>query len=174
MDGNRSDRRKSKFVYKKSKRTNNQKRWKDENLRRQRNKIKKVMKLIVYTDGWSRGNPWNSGIGVYITDSDWQEIEKRYKNLGIKTNNEAEYLGALYGIRRAIELGGKEIVLYMDSRLVIKQLSGEWKIKKHELKKIHWDIIALVTEFPGKVSYNWVRREDNTEADRLANIAMDE
>ena len=132
------------------------------------------MELIVYTDGGSRGNPWISGIWVYITDSEWQEIEKRYKNLGIKTNNEAEYLGAFYGIRRAIELWATEIKLYMDSRLVIKQLSGEWKIKKHELKKIHADIITLVTDFSGKVSYNWVRREDNTNADRLANLAMDE
>ncbi|USN58166.1 MAG: ribonuclease HI family protein [Candidatus Peribacteria bacterium] len=91
------------------------------------------MKLKIYTDGGSRGNPGVSGIGVYITDEAGKEIEKRYKYLGTKTNNEAEYLGAYYGIQRGIELGATEIQLYMDSKLVISQLSGVWKIKKEEL-----------------------------------------
>ena len=131
------------------------------------------MKLKIYTDGWSRGNPGIAGIGVYITDTRGTEIEKRYKSLGTKTNNEAEYLGAFYGIKRGIELGAKEIELYMDSKLVISQLSGEWKIKKDELKIIHNDILSQVTKAGVKLTYNWVRREDNKEADRLSNVAMD-
>lgn len=132
------------------------------------------MKLIVYTDGWSRGNPWISWIWVYIKDEKWKEVEKRYKNLWVKTNNEAEYLWAYYGIKRAIELWASEINLYMDSKLVISQLSWEWKIKKEELKSINDDIQKQIKNSWIKLTCNWVRREDNKEADRLSNVAMDE
>lgn len=131
------------------------------------------MKLKVYTDWWSRWNPWISWLWVYITDKNWNEIEKRYKNLWIKTNNEAEYLWAYYWIKRAIELWALEVELFMDSNLVIRQLSWEWKIKKEELKKIQEDILSLINKSKLKMSYNWIRREDNKEADRLSNIAMD-
>lgn len=132
------------------------------------------MKLKVYTDWGSRGNPGNAWLGVYITDENGKEVEKRYKSLWVKTNNEAEYLGAYYGIKRAIELWAKQIELYMDSQLVISQLSWEWKIKKDELKKIHSDIVWEIWQAWVKVIYNWIRREDNKEADRLSNVAMDE
>lgn len=132
------------------------------------------MKLNVYTDWWSRWNPWISWIGVLIKDLNWNEVEKRYKNLWIKTNNEAEYLWAYYWIKRAIEIWASEIYLYMDSNLVIKQLSWEWKIKKEELKNIYKDIYYLIDNSKIKIFYNWIRREDNKEADRLSNVAMDE
>ena len=131
------------------------------------------MKLNVYTDGWSRGNPWESWIWVYITDTTWKEIEKRYKYLWIKTNNEAEYLWAYFWIKRAIELRATEIDLYMDSNLVIKQLSWDWKIKKDELKKIWQDIQEIVKKTNIKVNFTWIPREKNIQADRLSNIAMD-
>jgi len=132
------------------------------------------MKYKVYTDWGSRGNPWMSGLWVYITDMEGKEIEKRYKNLWIKTNNEAEYLWALYWIKRAVELWAKEVDLYMDSKLVISQLSWEWKIKKDELKIINTDILDIVKKSKLKVTYNWIRREQNKDADRLSNVAMDE
>jgi ribonuclease HI len=132
------------------------------------------VKLKVYTDWWSRGNPGNAGLGVYIVDENGMEIEKRYKNLWIKTNNEAEYLWAYFWIKRAIELWATAIELYMDSKLVISQLNWEWKIKKDELRVIHADIKKLLTGSKVKMTYNWVRREDNIQADRLSNIAMDE
>jgi ribonuclease HI len=132
------------------------------------------MQLKVYTDGWSRWNPWNAGIWVYIVDLEWNEIEKRYKSLWVMTNNEAEYFWAYFWIKRAIELWGLEIYLHMDSNLVIKQLSWEWKIKKEELRKINNDIIDIIKESEVKVFYNWIRREQNKEADRLSNVAMDE
>ena len=132
------------------------------------------MRLKVYTDGWSRGNPGIAGIWVYITDITGIEIEKRYKNIGTKTNNEAEYLWAYYGIKRAIELGGTDLELFMDSKLVIEQLSGNWKIKKPELKVINDDIWELIHTSGIKIVYNWIAREKNTQADRLSNVAMDE
>ncbi|MBF0913725.1 ribonuclease HI family protein [Candidatus Gracilibacteria bacterium] len=132
------------------------------------------MKLKVYTDGGSRGNPGSAGLGVFITDEFGKSLEKRYKSLGIKTNNEAEYLGAFYGIKRAIELGATELDLFMDSNLVINQLSGNWKIKKDELKILNQDILKLISDNSLKISFNWIEREKNKEADRLSNIAMDE
>ncbi|MCK9272301.1 ribonuclease HI family protein [Candidatus Gracilibacteria bacterium] len=131
------------------------------------------MKLKVFTDGGARGNPGISGIGVYITDENNNPVEKRYKGLGIKTNNQAEYLGALNGIQRAIELKAKEIELYMDSQLVVNQLSGIFKIKNQELAEIKLEIQKAINTWGGKISFYHIPREKNKEADRLSNIAMD-
>jgi len=129
------------------------------------------MKLKVFTDWWSRWNPWNSWLWVYITDEFWKEVEKRYKNLWIKTNNEAEYLWAYFWIKRAIELWATKIDLYMDSKLVIEQLDWKWKIKKDELRVINNDIKELIKNID--ITYNWIKREENKHADRLSNVAMD-
>lgn len=131
------------------------------------------MKLKVYTDWGSRWNPWIAGLWVYISDENWKEIEKRYKNLWLRTNNEAEYLWAYYWIERAIQLWATEIELFMDSSLVINQLSWNWKIKKQELKEINEDIIKLIKNNNIKIKYTWIAREFNKEADRLSNVAMD-
>lgn len=132
------------------------------------------MKLLkVYTDWGSRWNPGESWIGVYITNSKNQELEKRYKYLWKKTNNEAEYLWAYYGIQRALEIWATDIELFMDSKLVIQQLSGDWKIKKKELKSIFNDIQKILTESWISIKYIWIEREKNKEADRLSNVAMD-
>jgi len=79
-------------------------------------------------------------VGVYITDVTGKPLEKRHKYLGVATNNIAEYMGALLGIARAIELGATEIELRMDSQLVVEQLSGNYKVKNPELKKIYSEI----------------------------------
>lgn len=132
------------------------------------------MKLKVYTDWGSRWNPGSAWLWVFITDEFWKSLEKRYKSLWIKTNNEAEYLWAFYGIKRAIELWATELDLFMDSNLVINQLSWNWKIKKDELKILNQDILKLISDNSLKISFNWIEREKNKEADRLSNIAMDE
>jgi ribonuclease HI len=111
---------------------------------------------------------------VYITDELGNKIEGRYKYLGVATNNQAEYQGALFGIRRGIELGATEIELRMDSNLVIEQLSGNFKIKNPELKVIFMEIQNMITAWGGKICFTHVRREYNEEADRLSNVAMDE
>ncbi len=132
------------------------------------------MILNVYTDGWSRWNPWNSGIWVYITDENNFEVEKRYKNLWIKTNNEAEYTWAYLWIKRAIEWWATNINLFMDSDLVVKQLSWVWKIKKDELRVINQEILQMIKQNNVLVKFNWIPREQNKEADRLSNVAMDQ
>lgn len=131
------------------------------------------MKLKLYTDGGSRWNPGPAGIGAYITDEHDVELEKRYKYLGVKTNNEAEYTAAYLWIKRCIELWATEIFLYADSDLVIKQLSWVWKIKKAELWVINNEIKKLIQDANVKVHFSWIPREKNTHADRLSNVAMD-
>lgn len=131
-------------------------------------------KLKIYTDWWSRWNPGNAWIWVYITDNEWNEVEKRYKNLWVKTNNEAEYTAVLLAITRAVELGGKDIDLFSDSSLVINQLNWNWKVKEDRLKEFKNDIVNLIKDNNLKVSFNWIRREENKEADRLSNVAMDQ
>lgn len=131
------------------------------------------MKLIIYTDWWARWNPWNSWAWVYITDKDGKTIEKRYQNLWIKTNNEAEYTAVYLAIKRAAELGSNEVNLFSDSSLVVNQLSWNRKIKEERLKLIKDDIEVIIKENKLKVCFTWIRREDNKEADRLSNVAMD-
>lgn len=131
------------------------------------------MKLKIYTDGGARWNPWNAWIWVYITDENWNEIEKRYKNLWVKTNNEAEYTAVCLALNRAVELWSKEIDLFSDSSLVVNQLSWNRKIKEERLKIFKTDIEKIIKDNKLKICFTWIKREDNKEADRLSNVAMD-
>jgi ribonuclease HI len=131
------------------------------------------MKYIVYTDGGARWNPGYAGCGVYITDSWWKAIERRFKFLGIATNNIAEYTAALLWIQRAIELWANDIELRADSKLVIEQLSWNYKVKNEELKKIFLQIQDTLDSWKGNISFIHIFREQNIEADRLSNVAMD-
>ena len=132
------------------------------------------MKLIVYTDWGSRGNPGPSGCGIFITDLHGKPVERRHKYIGHATNNIAEYTAAFLGISRAIELGGSSIELRADSKLVIEQLAGRYKIKNSELKKVYTQIQDKIGQWGWKIAFIHVYREDNIEADRLSNVAMDE
>ncbi|EKE29944.1 MAG: ribonuclease H [uncultured bacterium (gcode 4)] len=131
------------------------------------------MNLRVYTDGWARWNPWSAWLWVFITDTSWSPVEKRYKSLWVKTNNQAEYLGAYNWIERAIGLWATEIELYMDSELIVKQLKWEYKTKNPELKEIQKEIQDMLLKWWWKLTVTHIRREQNKEADRLSNIAMD-
>ena len=129
--------------------------------------------LHVYTDGGSRGNPGNAGCGIFITDSEGNPIEKRFKSIGIATNNIAEYTAILLGISRAIELGAGNIEVFADSQLAIEQLAGNYKVKNPELKKIFTSIQSLLADWGGDIHFTHIPREKNKEADRLSNVAMD-
>lgn len=106
-------------------------------------------------------------------DDKWNPIEKRHKYIGHATNNIAEYTAAFLGITRAIELGAIEIELRADSQLVIEQLSWRYKIKNAELKKIYAQIGESIGKWWGNIVFTHVFREQNLEADRLSNVAMD-
>lgn len=135
-------------------------------------------KLIICTDGGSRGNPGPSAIGVVIKNTDENIIKKYGEFLGEKTNNEAEYEAVIFALKKAKALFGKEaakkteINIKMDSELVKKQLSGEYKIEEERLFPYFIKIWNLKIDFK-KVEFQHIPREQNKEADKLVNEALD-
>lgn len=130
-------------------------------------------KIIIYTDGGSRGNPGDAAIGVVIGDKEYGEC------IGKATNNVAEYSAVIFGLKKAKQLFGKdecadaEIEVRADSELVVKQMNGEYKIKEEELQKLFIEIWNLKTDF-GKVTFHHISREENKLADKMVNKALDE
>ena len=129
--------------------------------------------LIVSTDGASRGNPGPAGYGVSIVERDGTIVEELAKGIGVTTNNVAEYTAALEGLRKAAELGADDVLLRSDSRLLIEQLSGRYRVKNPTLQRLHAEVRSVAKRF-SRVRYEHVRREGNKEADRLANLGVDE
>lgn len=133
------------------------------------------MKLIIFTDGASRGNPGHASYGFTISDGDGKLLHEEGKYIGIATNNVAEYTGVLEALKTIQEKYNKKplnIELYADSKLVAEQLSGRYKIKSPHLKPIIEKIRILAMELGG-VMYTHVPREKNKAADTLANLALD-
>lgn len=133
------------------------------------------MGLIIYTDGASRGNPGPASYGFTISEGKGKVLYEEGKYIGITTNNVAEYTAVLEALRYIKEnLAGKDLVLnfFADSKLVVEQLSGRYKIKSLHLKLLIEEIKLLSLELGG-VIYAHVPREKNTTADRLANQALD-
>jgi ribonuclease HI len=130
------------------------------------------MKLKIFTDGGARGNPGIAGYGVCIEDENKKKIFEEGKFLGIKTNNEAEYMG-LIGALSWVENNAPdaEIEINSDSQLLVRQMKGLYKVKAPHLK-ILW-ATALDLSFGKKIEYKEIRRELNSKADELANLAMD-
>ena len=128
--------------------------------------------MIVACDGASRGNPGPAGVGAQITDQGGVVLAEIAEGIGVATNNVAEYGAAIRGLERARELGAREVLLRSDSRLLIEQLEGRFKVKNPTLQQLHREARALASAFD-HVAYEHVRRELNTEADRLANLGVD-
>lgn len=126
-----------------------------------------------YTDGGSRGNPGPAGYGVRIEDGSGQLIEELYEALGVATNNVAEYRGLLAALRWARDHGVTSLRVRSDSELLVKQMKGIYRVKHPGLQPLHEEARQLARQV-GRVVYEHVRREQNAEADRLANKAMDE
>lgn len=131
-------------------------------------------KLIIYTDGGARGNPGPAAIGIAIyTIANTHEPIKTYgKYLGETTNNQAEYRALLAGLEFARKLGAKEVTCFMDSELVVKQLTGQYKIKEAGLKDLAMEAIRLKNSFD-LVEFKHIPREKNKLADQLVNEALD-
>lgn len=135
--------------------------------------IKTTEKLIVYSDGGSRGNPGPSATGYVVLNTDNTVLEEGGEYLGITTNNQAEYQAVLLGLQRAKELGAHEVDFRVDSMLIVNQMSGVYKVKNRDLWPIHERIKDLIAQF-SKVSFQHVRREFNTHADSMVNKILDE
>jgi len=123
-------------------------------------------------DGGSRGNPGPAGYGVRIEQAEGTVVELK-ASIGTCTNNVAEYHGLLAALRWATEHGVASLLVRSDSELLVKQMRGEYRVKNSGLQPLYEEARSLARHI-GTVRFEHVRRESNTEADRLANEAMDE
>ena len=135
-------------------------------------------KIIIYTDGGSRGNPGPAGMGVVVANEKGKMVKEYSGFLGVKTNNEAEYEAVIFGLKKIKALLGKEkiknteIEFRLDSQLIARQLNGEYKIEEERLLPLFIKIWNLKIDF-GPIKFSEIPREQNKEADRLTNEAMD-
>lgn len=129
--------------------------------------------LVLRVDGAARGNPGPAGIGVIIQDAKGQVLETYKLGIGRSTNNFAEYTALLEGLKLVSKKNPQSLTIFMDSELVVKQIKGEYKVKHPQLKTMFVQVNQLLRRFPRwKIEY--VPREQNRIADRLANEAIDE
>lgn len=130
------------------------------------------MKLVAHVDGGSRGNPGPAAVGVVVSDQSGAVLLEEGRVIGRATNNVAEYRALLLGIALASELGAGELELVGDSELIVKQVRGEYRVKDAGLRPLHAEVKAALAQFEGW-SIRHVRREQNADADRLVNEALD-
>ncbi|EFV14851.1 bifunctional RNase H/acid phosphatase [Segniliparus rugosus] len=133
------------------------------------------MRVVVEADGGSRGNPGPAAYGAVVLDSEGsgaRVLAQRAERIGRATNNVAEYRGLVAGLEAAKELGARRVAVRMDSKLVVEQMSGRWKIKHEDMRELASRAAALARGFD-EVSYTWVPREQNKRADALLNAALD-
>ncbi|OGZ46077.1 MAG: hypothetical protein A3J54_02520 [Candidatus Ryanbacteria bacterium RIFCSPHIGHO2_02_FULL_45_13b] len=136
-------------------------------------------KVIIYTDGGSRGNPGPAAFGYVIKDASGNLLKQYGEAMGKATNNEAEYQAVIAALKKTKQMLGKEklkhtyIEVRMDSELAVRQLSGVYKIENERLQPLFMEMWNLRVELGGKVSFIHVPREQNKEADRMVNEALD-
>jgi ribonuclease HI len=132
-----------------------------------------VKGVVAYIDGGSRGNPGPAGFGVRIEDHRGGLIAEFHGSLGIATNNVAEYKGLLAALAFLVHGRHHVALIRSDSELLIKQMRGEYRVKHPGLVPLHREALALASRLHA-VAYEHIRRAQNSKADRLANLAMDE
>jgi ribonuclease HI len=129
-------------------------------------------RLVVNVDGGARGNPGPAAVAAVISTPDGEVLEKHGERIGHATNNVAEYRALLVGLDRARSRGARDVELVCDSELVVRQVSGEYKVKDEVLHRLHKQVIRALAELDSW-SIRHVRREDNAAADDLVNAALD-
>ena len=130
-------------------------------------------RLIIHIDGASRGNPGEAGFGIYVTDSAGTPQAELFGYLGRASNNVAEYQALLHALRYALERGARRVEIRSDSELVVRQISGQYRVKHPDMLALNHQAKSLLARFE-HASLTHVRREANRDADRLANQALDE
>jgi probable phosphoglycerate mutase len=135
-------------------------------------------RLVVEADGGSRGNPGVAGYGALVRDpATGRVLVELAEPLGKASNNVAEYSGLLAGLRAVLDLDpGASVRVKMDSKLVVEQMSGRWKIKHEDMRRLALearDLCAEISDAGGSVDFEWIPREKNKDADALSNDAMD-
>ena len=130
------------------------------------------MKGRLFTDGGARGNPGPAAAAYVLEAEDGTVLDARGQAIGVATNNVAEYRALVAGLARASELGVRELEVVSDSELLVKQMTGEYRVKNHVLVELSVEAARIAREI-GRVRYKAVRREQNELADRLVNEALD-
>ncbi|MFY0570546.1 ribonuclease HI family protein [Archangium lansingense] len=129
--------------------------------------------LRLFSDGAARGNPGPAGAGAVLMDAEGRVVARLGKFLGVQTNNYAEYMGLLLGLKHARNLGAKELEVLADSELLIRQLQGRYQVKSPTLRPLYEEAVALLKHFP-RTKLTHVPREKNKAADEMSNRAIDE
>ena len=127
--------------------------------------------LEIYIDGGARGNPGPAGVGVVVLDGSGKKIRDVSKYIGEATNNIAEYSALLYGLEEALILRADEIKINLDSELVAKQITGEYRVKDPNIKPLFERAINMLKSFKN-FEVNHIDRSENKEADKLVNKAI--
>jgi probable phosphoglycerate mutase len=130
------------------------------------------VKTKLFTDGGARGNPGPAAYGYVLEAEDGTVLAAHGERIGVATNNVAEYRALIAGLEKAVELAVPEIEVVSDSELLVKQMTGEYRVKNEALQDLSTQASRLARQI-GKVSYTAVRREHNELADRLVNEALD-
>lgn len=129
-------------------------------------------KLIIHSDGASRGNPGKAGIGIVIFDGDGRKVEEISEYIGETTNNVAEYKSLITAAKRALEYGVKEVIFKVDSELIVKQIYHKYRVKAPHIIPLYRELQGMLVKFQ-----EWevihVPREENFCADALANMGID-
>ena len=132
-----------------------------------------MKRCVAYIDGGSRGNPGVAGYGVHVQDEGGVTVASLSENLGIRTNNFAEYSALIGALRYALANEYDGMRAYADSELMVRQINGVYKVKSPDLQPLFREAKALISKLKS-FSIDHVPREQNREADRLANLAMDD
>jgi ribonuclease HI len=128
--------------------------------------------FVAYADGASRGNPGPSAVGIVIYDGEGREVHRESRRIANGTNNEAEYRAAVAALEAVIGLGASRVELRMDSELVVRQLTGRYRVRNPRLKPLHGRLLDLRARLES-VTFRDIPRTDNRLADQLANQALD-
>ncbi len=129
-------------------------------------------KVTIYADGAARGNPGPASIGVVIKDESDDKVAEISNHIGMATNNQAEYLAIIAGLEKVISLGYKNVIVKADSELVIMQINGLYKIRNTALRPLYQKVVQLTGSLEN-VLLTYIPREQNADADALANRALD-
>ena len=131
----------------------------------------KTKRIVVFADGASQGNPGPSAIGAAIKDEQGKLITTISQPIGRATNNQAEYRAIITALEKAIGLGASQVDIRSDSELVVRQINGQYRVKNTSLKPLYQQVKRLQSQLAGFI-ITYIPRQENTEADNLANIAL--
>ena len=134
--------------------------------------ILSINKLIIHTDGAARGNPGPAAIGVTIKDETGKLVDTVSRRIGKATNNQAEYQAIIAGLEKAAKFGAREVKVFSDSELAVRQINGRYRVKNATLRELYGKVVKLAGKLES-FSIIHVRRARSAEADSLANQALD-